>query len=77
MAWEDGVPGPPCQLCKGHRPQKLQGQGAPGETKARPLFQGRDISSGSQQEGSAHSPVGGRVWGSTAMTPIVSRFRVS
>ena len=23
------------------------------------LFQGRDISSGSQQEGSAHSPVGG------------------
>lgn len=33
MAWEDGVPGPPCQLCKGHRPQKLQGQGPLGKQR--------------------------------------------
>ena len=76
MAWEDGVPGPPSWLCKGHRPWKLQGRWPPG--KQRPDYtvpgQGHFLR---QPAGRKCTQPSRREWGSRAMTLIVSRFEVS
>lgn len=60
MVWEGGVPAPPCWLHKGHTGLRSSKGGGPWGNKGQArLSQGRDTSSGSQQEGSEHSPVGG------------------